>query len=192
MAIGGATRLGRGIAAQINEPSTSDLPGLRARGFIRVLTTHNRTNFCIESGQGRCLGFEATRLDPMTRNPAGVRGVMQLMSDTGAEMGVRDMHDAEQNTQGNVRDMQKLRESCFNDPAIAPIEQEKVAPAGYTAGPNRINRLRQEAVVQRRAGSEPVRHASDIFATCAMYTMATDPLQDRADELEAVREVLGK
>lgn len=153
-------------------------------------------------------GYQESRLDPMARSPVGARGVMQLMPATGAEMGVRDLHDAAQNIRGGVSYMQKLRETYFNDPAIPPIEQIKFALAGYNAGPNRINRLRQEAqangldpnqwfghverVVQRRVGSEPVRYVSNIFAIYAMYAMAMDLLQDRADELEAFREVLGR
>jgi membrane-bound lytic murein transglycosylase MltF len=153
-------------------------------------------------------GYQESRLDPMARSPVGARGVMQLMPATGAEMGVRDLHNARQNIEGGVRYMQKLRESYFNDPAIPPIEQVKFALAGYNAGPNRINRLRQEAaqqgldpnqwfghverVVQRRVGSEPVRYVSNIFAIYTMYAMAVDLLTDRAEELEAFREVLGK
>jgi membrane-bound lytic murein transglycosylase MltF len=108
---------------------------------------------------------------------------------------------------GGVRYMQKLRETYFNDPAIEPLEQVKFALAGYNAGPNRINRLRQEAaaqgldpnvwfgnverVVQRRVGSEPVRYVANIFAIYAMYSMASDLLSDRAEELAAFREALG-
>lgn len=151
-------------------------------------------------------GFQESRLDRMARSPVGARGVMQLMPATGAEMGVRDLHDARQNIEGGVRYMQKLRETYFNDPAIAPIVQVKFALAGYNAGPNRINRLRQEAVqagldpnqwfghvervVQRRVGSEPVRYVSNIFTIYAMYALATELLDDRAEALADFRAML--
>jgi membrane-bound lytic murein transglycosylase MltF len=185
--------------------------GPTKRDRMRQLTPHFREvadqagfDFMLMMAQG----YQESQLDPMARSPVGARGVMQLMPATGAEMGVRDLHDAEQNIRGGVRYMQKLREAYFNDPAIPPMEQIKFALAGYNAGPNRINRLRQEAaqqgldpnqwfghverVVQRRVGSEPVRYVNNIFAIYAMYAMAADLLEDRAEELEAFREVLGK
>ncbi|MCU0984032.1 MAG: transporter substrate-binding domain-containing protein [Acetobacteraceae bacterium] len=184
--------------------------GPTERDRTRQLAPHFRTvaeqagfDFLLMMAQG----FQESRLDAQARSPVGARGVMQLMPATGAEMGVRDLHNAQENIQGGVRYMQKLRETYFNDPAIAPLEQVKFALAGYNAGPNRINRLRQEAaaqgldpnvwfgnverVVQRRVGSEPVRYVANIFAIYAMYAMANDLLSDRAEELEAFREILG-
>lgn len=172
--------------------------------FFRTVADQAGFDFLLMMAQG----FQESRLDAAARSPVGARGVMQLMPATGAEMGARDLHDAEQNITAGVRYMKRLRESYFNDPAIPPLEQIKFALAGYNAGPNRINRLRQEAaaegldpnqwfghverVVQRRVGSEPVRYVANIFSVYAMYAMAADLLSDRAEELAAFREALGK
>jgi membrane-bound lytic murein transglycosylase MltF len=183
--------------------------GPSERDRIRQLGPHFRTvseqagfDFLLMMAQG----FQESRLDPMARSHVGARGVMQLMPATGAEMGVRDLHDAQQNIRAGVRYMAKLRETYFDDPAVEPIEQLKFALAAYNAGPNRINRLRQEAarlgldpnrwfghverVVQSRVGSEPVRYVANIFAIYATYAMANDLLADRAEELAAFRQSL--
>jgi membrane-bound lytic murein transglycosylase MltF len=171
--------------------------------YFRTVADQAGFDFLLMMAQG----FQESRLDPMARSPVGARGVMQLMPATGAEMGVRDLHNAQENIQGGVRYMKRLREAYFNDPAIPPVEQVKFALAGYNAGPNRINRLRQEAaqagldpnqwfghverVVQKRVGSEPVRYVSNIFTIYAMYAMATELLDDRAEALADFREMLG-
>jgi membrane-bound lytic murein transglycosylase MltF len=152
-------------------------------------------------------GFQESRLDPRARSQVGARGVMQLMPATATEVGVRNIDDAEDNIHGGVRYMEKLRATYFNDPAIPPEVQIQFALAGYNAGPNRINRLRQEAakqgldpnrwfghverVVQQRVGSEPVRYVANIFAIYATYAMANDLLADRAEQLKAFREAIG-
>lgn len=152
-------------------------------------------------------GFQESKLDPRARSHVGAVGAMQLMPATGREMGVHDLTNAEQNIQGGIRYMERLRSTYFDDPAIPPEVQVQFALAGYNAGPNRINRLRQEAarqgldpnkwfghverVVQQKVGSEPVRYVANIFAYYVTYTNALDLLGDRAEELRAFREALG-
>ncbi len=151
-------------------------------------------------------GFQESRLDPNARSSVGAVGIMQLMPATGAEMGVRDLHDAGQNIHGGVRYMEKIRRVYFNDPAIPPEVQVQFALAAYNAGPNRINHLRDEAaqqgldrnqwfghverVTQQRVGSETVRYVANIYAYYATYAMAEDLLADRHDELAHVSETL--
>ncbi|WP_291299360.1 transglycosylase SLT domain-containing protein [Elioraea sp.] len=185
--------------------------GPTERDRIRVLAPHfqsasERVGFewLLMAAQG----FQESRLDPTAQSHVGARGVMQLMPATAREVGVRNIDDAEDNIHGGVRYMERLRETYFNDPAIPPEVQIQFALAGYNAGPNRINRLRQEAakqgldpnqwfghverVVQQRVGSEPVRYVANIFAVYATYAMANDLLADRAEELKAFREAIGE
>lgn len=181
-----------------------------ARGRVRQLAPHFRNaservgfEWLLMTAQG----FQESRLDQNARSPVGARGVMQLMPATAREVGVRNIDDPEDNIHGGVRYMERLRSTYFDDPAIPPEVQIQFALAAYNAGPNRINRLRQEAakegldpnqwfghverVVQRRVGSEPVRYVANIFAIYATYAMAADLLADRAEELNAFREALG-
>ncbi len=180
-----------------------------ARGRVRQLAPHFRTaservgfEWLLMTAQG----FQESRLDQNARSQVGARGVMQLMPATAREIGVRNIDDAEDNIHGGVRYMERLRSTYFNDPAIPPEVQIQFALAGYNAGPNRINRLRQEAarqgldpnlwfghverVVQQKVGSEPVRYVANIFAIYATYAMAEDLLADRAEELRAFREAI--
>jgi membrane-bound lytic murein transglycosylase MltF len=182
-----------------------------SRGRVRMLAPHFR-NASERVGFEWLLmvaqGFQESRLNPDARSHVGARGVMQLMPATAREIGVRNIDDAEDNIHGGVRYMERLRQTYFSDPAIPPEVQIQFALAGYNAGPNRINRLRQEAarqgldpnvwfghverVVQQKVGAEPVRYVANIFAIYATYAMAGDLLADRAEELKAFREAMGQ
>jgi membrane-bound lytic murein transglycosylase MltF len=184
--------------------------GLDARDRAKLLAPHFRDH-AEKVGFDWLLmlsqGFQESKLDARARSHVGAVGVMQLMPATGREMGVRDLTHPEQNISGGIRYMERLRSTYFNDPAIPPEVQVQFALAGYNAGPNRINRLRQEAakqgldpnrwfghverVVQQKVGSEPVRYVANIFAYYVTYTNALDLMGDRAEELQAFREALG-
>lgn len=190
----------------LDNPAT----GVDARDRARLLAPHFR-NQSDKVGFDWLLmlsqGFQESKLDPRARSHVGAVGVMQLMPATGREMGVGDLTDPQQNIEGGIRYMERLRATYFNDPAIPPEVQVQFALAGYNAGPNRINRLREvaarqgldpnkwfgnvERVVQQKVGSEPVRYVANIFAYYVTYTNSLDLLGDRVEELKAFREALG-
>jgi len=62
----------------------------------------------------------------------GAQGLMQLMPETAAEVGVDDPFDPEQNLLGGARYLAKLRERFDGDLALAL--------AGYNAGPGNVER----------------------------------------------------
>lgn len=63
-------------------------------------------------------------------SPAGAQGVMQLMPATARGLGVRDLHDPEQNIEGGVKYLAGLLRRFRGD--------ETLALAGYNAGPNAV------------------------------------------------------
>jgi membrane-bound lytic murein transglycosylase MltF len=153
-------------------------------------------------------GYQESHLDHLARSPVGAVGLMQLMPATGEQYGARDLTDAEENVRAGITYMNALREKYFNDPAIPDADRVYFALAAYNAGPNRINRLRQEAakrgldpnrwfgnverIVQRRVGSEPVRYVANIRAYFITYANVIEQLDLRSADIEAVREALGK
>lgn len=62
---------------------------------------------------------------------SGARGLMQLMPDTAAQLGVRDSFDADQNIAGGARYLSQLLARFKND--------KRLAIAAYNAGPSAVD-----------------------------------------------------
>jgi soluble lytic murein transglycosylase-like protein len=73
-----------------------------------------------------------SNFNPAAVSPRGARGLMQLMPDTAAELGVHNSFDVEQNLEGGVRYLRALLERFAGDVALAV--------AAYNAGAEVVKR----------------------------------------------------
>ena len=141
------------------------------------------------------LGYQESRLDQNARSHVGAIGVMQIMPDTAATLGVGDVHEMERNIHGGT----KYLRSC----AIArisggsPSEQNLTlfSIAAYNCGPGRVAALRAEAprmgfdpdiwfdnverVAAKRVGQETVMYVRNIYKYYAAYKLQLDTLEAR-------------
>lgn len=152
--------------------------------------------------------FQESRLDHLARSPVGAVGLMQLMPDTGAAFGARDLTDATQNIRAGIAYMNRLRSHYFAEAGLDEAERIHLALVAYNAGPNCINRLRAQAaregldpnrwfghverVLQRRAGSETVRYVANIHAYFLTYAGLAEAVAERQEEVEALRDLLAR
>lgn len=123
-------------------------------------------------------GYQESSLNPDATSPVGAVGVMQVLPETGKDMGFKDVRPPDPNIQAGIKYMRWIVDNYFNDPTLPPSERVYFALAAYNAGPNRISRLRKKApemgldpnrwfgnvelIVLMRVGREPVRYVANI------------------------------
>lgn len=97
-------------------------------------------------------GYQESRLRQEARSRTGAIGVMQVMPDTGRELGVGDITQLEPNIHAGTKYMSRLMLSHFGEVQFEDFERVLFAFASYNAGPNAIARMRREAA---RRGYDP-------------------------------------
>lgn len=151
-------------------------------------------------------GYQESRLDQSVRSRVGAIGVMQVMPETGKELGVGDVILLEPNIHAGTKYMRKLMDEYFGDAAFDDLNRNLFAFASYNAGPNRIARLRKtaekqgldpnvwfgnvERVVADQVGQEPVRYVSNIFKYYVAYKLVEDQREERTRIKENVQQEL--
>jgi membrane-bound lytic murein transglycosylase MltF len=135
-------------------------------------------------------GFQESRLDQSARSPAGAVGVMQVLPQTGKQMGYRDVAStAKTNIAAGVKYMRFVIDRYFDEPELTPEVRLDFALAAYNAGPTRIQRMRKlaaergldpnrwfgnvERVVLEKVGEEPVRYVANIHSYYTAYKLSS-------------------
>jgi membrane-bound lytic murein transglycosylase MltF len=141
------------------------------------------------------LGYQESRLDQNARSHVGAIGVMQIMPETAASLGVGDVHEMERNVHGGIKYLRILRERAIS--GGSPDEQNLTlfALAAYNCGPGRVAALRAEApqmgfdpdiwfdnverVAARRVGQETVLYVRSIYKYYVAYKLQLETLEAR-------------
>jgi membrane-bound lytic murein transglycosylase MltF len=140
-------------------------------------------------------GYQESRLDQQAKSAVGAVGVMQVMPETGKQMGVGDITQLEPNIHAGVKYLKFVEDTYFADAPMDPMVKALFAFASYNAGPNRIQELRKEAarrgydpnrwfrnveyVVGEKVGQETVTYVSNIFKYYIAYQLVTEQERER-------------
>jgi len=151
-------------------------------------------------------GYQESRLNQSARSRVGAIGIMQVMPETGRELGVGDITLLEPNIHAGTKYMRKIMDEYFGDAAFDDLNRNLFAFASYNAGPNRIARLRKtagqrgldpnvwfnnvERVVAEKVGQEPVRYVSNIYKYYVAYKLAAERREERSAVRANVRQEL--
>lgn len=140
-------------------------------------------------------GYQESRLDQHVKSAVGAVGVMQVMPETGKQMGVGDITQLEPNIHAGVKYLRFVEDTYFADAPMDPLVKALFAFASYNAGPSRIQELRKEAgrrgydpnrwfrnveyVVAEKVGQETVTYVSNIFKYYIAYQLVSEEAAER-------------
>jgi membrane-bound lytic murein transglycosylase MltF len=144
-------------------------------------------------------GYQESRLDQNARSPVGAIGIMQIMPETGKELGVGDIRQLEPNVHAGVKYIRFMIDRFYKDEPMTDVDKVLFAFASYNAGPGRVQQLRAEATRQgldpnrwfnhveriaaRRIGSETVTYVANIYKYYVAYKLVLEEMQ-RREKLE--------
>jgi membrane-bound lytic murein transglycosylase MltF len=141
------------------------------------------------------MAYQESHLNRHARSRKGAVGIMQMLPATARQMGIRNIYSATNNIHAGVKYLALLRDSYFDDPAIASADKFDFALAAYNAGPDRIEALRRKAaelgldpnkwffnverVALREIGWEPVEYVANIYKYYIAYKSAERIIGER-------------
>jgi membrane-bound lytic murein transglycosylase MltF len=142
-------------------------------------------------------GYQESLLDQQKRSPAGAVGIMQVIPKyaSASPINVPDVSKADRNILAGVRMLNNIVTNYFEDPAIDEVNRTLFTFAAYNAGPNRIGRLRKQAVrdglnpnkwfgnveleVAKDIGEETVMYVDNIYKYYVAYKLAAQREEER-------------
>jgi membrane-bound lytic murein transglycosylase MltF len=132
-------------------------------------------------------GYQESNLDQRTVSRVGAVGLMQIMPQTGRELGVGDVHKANPNVHAGAKYMAQLMDEYFGGVQFDDQNRNLFAFAAYNAGPAKIQSLRREAQAEKldpnlwfnnvervaaaRVGQETVRYVRNIYKYYVAYKL---------------------
>ena len=141
-------------------------------------------------------GYQESQLDQSVRSKTGAIGVMQVTPATGKELNVGDITRLEPNIEAGVKYMRFMIDQYFADEPMDRLNKTLFAFASYNAGPNRIQRMREETaardldpnvwfnnverIVAEKMGRETVTYVSNIYKYYIAYTMVMREQEEKA------------
>jgi len=116
-------------------PETNPLPANsipKSESFEPIIEKY-ASDYQLDPSLIRSIIAQESGFNPKAVSPKGARGLMQLMPETAARLGVKNSFDPEQNIQGGTKHFKFLMDSFNNN--------VELSLAAYNAGENLVQRL---------------------------------------------------
>ena len=149
-------------------------------------------------------GYQESQLDQNARSPVGAIGVMQIMPETGKELDVGDITQAEPNINGGIKYMRYVIDQFYENEPMTKLDKALFAFASYNAGPGRVAQLRKAAakrgldpnvwfhnveyVAAEKIGQETVTYVANIYKYYIAYRLILDSQQARKEAADKVKD----
>jgi membrane-bound lytic murein transglycosylase MltF len=143
------------------------------------------------------VAYKESKLDQTNTSPKGAVGIMQLMPGTAADpnVGIKNIHDLENNIHAGVKYLNHLKTQYFDHPAISREDRFFLTLAAYNAGPDRIMKLRRitrknggnpdkwffhvEKTAAQMIGQEVVEYVADVYKYFIAYQLQADLIKNQ-------------
>ncbi len=148
-------------------------------------------------------GYQESQLNQAVRSPVGAIGVMQIMPDTGKELGVGDIAQTETNIHAGIKYMRWMIDKYYENEPMTQLDKTLFSFASYNAGAGRISQLRREAakrgldpnvwfhnveyIAAEKIGSETVTYVSNIYKYYIAYKLIIDAREERNRAVEKLK-----
>ncbi|MCK5203479.1 MAG: lytic transglycosylase F, partial [Desulfobacterales bacterium] len=127
------------------------------------------------------LAYQESGIDQSKQSPSGAIGVMQVLPNTasGKKVNIPDIEKLESNIHAGIKYLRIIRDEYFEKEPMDELDKMLFTFASYNAGPNKVKRLRKEAlqmeldpnvwfrnvevVAAKRIGRETVQYVSNIY-----------------------------
>jgi membrane-bound lytic murein transglycosylase MltF len=137
-------------------------------------------------------GYQESLLDQSRKNPSGAVGIMQVIPKNAAAppISISNVDSAQYNIEAGAKMLRNIADTYFNDPKLNALNKTLMVFASYNAGPNRIARLRKQAltegldpnqwfgnvelVVAKDIGQETVQYVSNIYKYYVAYKLTLE------------------
>ncbi|MGL6352117.1 MAG: transglycosylase SLT domain-containing protein [Aeromonas sp.] len=149
-------------------------------------------------------GYQESKLNQSVRSRVGAIGVMQVMPGTGKDMNVGDIRKVEPNIHAGIKYVRWMIDNFYKDEDMTELDKALFAFASYNAGPNRITRLRQQAInrgykgnvwfgnveyiAAEKIGSETVTYVNNIYKYYIAYRLLTEHMKEKEKTKEIIQD----
>ena len=137
-------------------------------------------------------GYQESLLDQSRKNPSGAVGIMQVIPKNAAAppISIPNVDSAQHNIEAGAKMLRNIADTYFKDPKLDALNKTLMVFASYNAGPNRIARLRKQAlregldpnqwfgnvelVAAKDIGQETVQYVSNIYKYYIAYKLTLE------------------
>jgi membrane-bound lytic murein transglycosylase MltF len=174
------------LNTQYVKGATADAAAAKFRAVVAIFRKYG-SQYNLDWMLIAAQGYQESRLDQRARSHVGAIGVMQVMPQTGKELGVGDIHQLEPNIHAGVKFIRTMVDKNFAGEPIDDLNKMLFAFAAYNAGPGRVRQLRREAadrgldrnlwfnnverIAAERIGRETVTYVSNIYKYYVAYLL---------------------
>ncbi len=140
-------------------------------------------------------GYQESLLDQSRKNPSGAVGIMQVIPKNAAAppINISNVDSAQSNIEAGAKMLRNIADTYFNDPKLDALNKTLMVFASYNAGPNRVARLRKQALTEgldpnqwfgnvelvaaKDIGQETVQYVSNIYKYYVAYKLTLEQSQ---------------
>jgi hypothetical protein len=121
------------MPTQMAPPDAPVVPAARSATRYDALIEKYASEYQLDPSLVRSIIATESAFNPRAISRKGARGLMQLMPATASRLGVRNLHDAEENIKGGTKYLRSLMDTFDNNLTLSL--------AAYNAGENLVQRI---------------------------------------------------